>query len=195
MHNAYAHLAECATESARIARGVDATLPSSTATPCHGWDLRELINHWVLHSSYGLEHRALRTLVPDELTARDFTAEPGWPERYAAQLARAVAAWSSPTAREGTVDTGHGSTPAGEMAAMLLMETVLHGWDVARATGQEFRLSGPAAACLLETVEGTAALYRRYEGFAAEVTLPDDASDFERVLALSGRDPRGVVAS
>ncbi|MFI6121820.1 TIGR03086 family metal-binding protein [Streptomyces sp. NPDC051064] len=190
MQNAYTHMAECATESARVARGIGATLPLTSTTACHGWDLRELINHWVLYSAYGLEHRALRTPIPDELTARDFTADPDWPERYAAQLERAVAAWSDPAAREGTVDTGHGSTPAREMAAMLLMETVLHGWDVARATGQEFRLSGPAAACLLETVEGTAALYRQYEGFAAEVTPPAAASDFERALALSGRDPR-----
>ncbi|MFE5241718.1 MULTISPECIES: TIGR03086 family metal-binding protein [unclassified Streptomyces] len=195
MKNAYAHMAECATESARIARGIAATLPASAPTPCQGWDLRELINHWVLYSAHGLECRALRTPIPDELTTRDFTADADWPEQYAAQLDQAVAAWSDPAVWEGGIDTGHGSTPAPDIAAMLLMETVLHGWDVARATGQEFRISEPAAGHLLRTVEGTAALYRQYEGFAGEVTLPEGASDFERALALSGRDPHGTLAA
>ncbi|MFD6277780.1 TIGR03086 family metal-binding protein [Streptomyces sp. NPDC060209] len=194
MKNAYEHMTECAAESARIARGIDATLPASTETPCHGWDLRELTNHWVLYSAHGLEHRALRTPIPDELTARDFTADADWPERYTAQLERAVAAWSDLAAWEGSIDTGHGSSPAPDIATMLIMETALHGWDVARATGQEFRLSGPAAAFLLDAVEGTAALYRQYEGFAGEVATPPGASDFERALALSGRDPRGAAA-
>ncbi|MEV3933144.1 MULTISPECIES: TIGR03086 family metal-binding protein [unclassified Streptomyces] len=195
MKSAYTHMSECATESARIARGVDATHPASVPTSCEGWDLRELINHWVLYSAYGLECRALRVPLPDELTARDFTADADWPERYAAQLTKAVAAWSDPAAWEGGIDTGHGSTPAPDIAGMLLMETALHGWDVAHATGQEFRLSDEAARHLLETVEGTAALYRRYEGFADEVTLPEGASDFERALALSGRDPRGAATA
>lgn len=195
MKNAYAHMTECATEAARIARGVDAALPASAPTPCHGWDLRELINHWVLHTSHGLECRALRTPIPDELTARDFTADADWPEQYAAQLDKALAAWSDPAVWEGGIDTGHGSTPAPDIAGMLIMETVLHGWDVARATGQEFRLSGPAARYVLETVEGTAALYRQYEGFAGEVPLPAGESELMRALALSGRDPRGAAAA
>ncbi|MFH9617456.1 TIGR03086 family metal-binding protein [Streptomyces pratensis] len=190
MNDAYGHMAECAAESARVARGAGAVPPVSTPTPCHGWDLRELINHWVLYSAHGLEHRALRTPIPDELTARDFTADADWPERYAAQLERAVAAWSDPAVGEGVIDTGHGSTSAPDVARMLIMETALHGWDVARTTGQEYRLSGPAAAFLLESVEGTAELYRRHDGFADEVVLPGEASDFERALALSGRDPR-----
>lgn len=190
MKNAYTHMDECATEAARVARGVDVPPPVTAPTVCEGWDLRELINHWVLHTGHGLECRARRTPIPDELTGRDFVADADWAERYAAQLERAVAAWSDPAAWEGEIDTGNGSSPAADTAAMLVMETALHGWDVARATGQEFRLSGPAAAFLLETVEGYAALYRRYEGFAGEARAPEAATDFERALALSGRDPR-----
>ncbi|MFD0854388.1 TIGR03086 family protein, partial [Actinomadura adrarensis] len=55
-------------------------------TPCAEFDLRTLVNHWVLFTSHGLEHRALRRPIPDELTGRDFTADPEWAEAYAAQL-------------------------------------------------------------------------------------------------------------
>lgn len=191
MKNAYASMTECAAESARIARGASGT-PTAAATPCEGWDLRELINHWVLYTAYGLECRALRVPIADELTDRDFTADPDWAERYAAQLERAVAAWSDPAVWEGTIDTGHGSSPAAETARMLIMEIALHGWDVARATGQEFGLTGPAAAYVLESVASSAALYRQYEGFAGAVTLPDGSPDLVRALALSGRDPQWV---
>ena len=77
---------------------------------------------------------------------------------------------------------------------MLIEETALHGWDVARATGQEFRLSDAAAAFVLEVVDGSAALYRQYDGFADEVPVSASASVFERALAHSGRDPHWTAA-
>ncbi|MFF5335511.1 TIGR03086 family metal-binding protein [Streptomyces sp. NPDC013181] len=188
MKTEHAHMTECAAEAARVARGITAAHPAAGATPCADWDLRALINHWVLYTSHGMEHRALRTELPEELIARDFTADADWPERYAAQLDRAVAAWSDPAAWEGTIGTGDSASPAADVAAMLVEEIALHGWDVARATGQEFRISDAAAGYVLANVEKTAALYRQYEGFTDAVDVPG-ATGFTRALALSGRDP------
>jgi uncharacterized protein (TIGR03086 family) len=69
------------------------------------------------------------------------------------------------------------------------MEMVLHGWDVAKATGQEDRADEPLAQALLDTVQAQADMFRQYEGFADEVSLPGSAPAFDRALALSGRDP------
>lgn len=77
---------------------------------------------------------------------------------------------------------------------MLIEETALHTWDVARAIGEEVRLSDAAAAYVLDVVDGSAALYRQYDGFADEVTVPASASVFERALAHSGRDPHWTGA-
>jgi uncharacterized protein (TIGR03086 family) len=66
----------------------------------------------------------------------------------------------------------------------------VHGWDVATATGQEFRVSDAAARFVRDVVETHAELYRQYDGFADPVPVPDDAPVFERALAASGRDPR-----
>ncbi|MFC9242692.1 TIGR03086 family metal-binding protein [Streptomyces sp. NPDC057136] len=194
MKNEHAHMTECAAEAARIARAISAAQLDASTTPCAGWDVRGLVNHWVLYTAHGLEHRALRRTLPDELITRDFTAESDWAESYAAQLDRAVAAWSDPAVWEGDVDLGGTSSPAAEIAAMLIEETALHSWDVARATGQELRLSDGAAAYLLETVEGSAALYRQYEGFGDEITVAADASVLDRALAASGRDPHWTAA-
>ncbi|MFE4872238.1 TIGR03086 family metal-binding protein [Streptomyces sp. NPDC056682] len=189
MKNEHRAMTECAAEAARIARGVD---PGRLAgpTPCAEWDLRGLVNHWVLYSSHGLEHRALRKPLPDELTACDFTADADWAEQYAAQLDRAVAAWADPAAWEGEIDLGGSAMPAKEIALMLIEELVLHGWDVARATGQEVRLSQESAAFVLRAVESNAEIYRQYQGFADPVDRPATATTLELALAASGRDPQ-----
>ncbi|MFJ7196511.1 MULTISPECIES: TIGR03086 family metal-binding protein [unclassified Streptomyces] len=194
MKNEHTYLTEVAAEAARIARSVRAEQLDAPNSPCGDWDVRGLVNHWVLYTSHGLEHRALRKDLPEELTARDFTADADWAQRYAAQLDRAVAAWSDPAVWEGEVDLGGSATPAADIAAMLIAETALHGWDVARSVGEEYRLSDGAAAYVLGVVDSMAALYRQYDGFADEVALPASASVFEQALAHSGRDPRWTGA-
>jgi uncharacterized protein (TIGR03086 family) len=183
------YMTECAAEAARIARGVPADRLTEP-THCPDWDLRDLVNHWVLYTSYGLEHRARRTPLPDELTARDFTADPGWAEAYAAQLDRAVAAWADPAVWEGEVDLGPAAIPAVDIASMIVKEMAVHGWDVAVATGQEVRISDEAARFVLDVVLTHGDLYRRYGGFADPVPVPGAAPALERALAASGRDPR-----
>ncbi|MGJ5892044.1 TIGR03086 family protein [Streptomyces sp. V2] len=185
----HAHLVACAAEAARVARGVPAARLDGP-THCGDWDLRTLVNHWVLYTSHGLEHRALRTQLPEKLTETDFTADPAWADAYAAQLDRALAAWSGPGVWEGEIDLGYATLPAAELAELLIKETVLHGWDVATATGQEFRVSQETAALVLDVVRKHGDLYRQYDGFAAPVQVPDDAPVFDRALAESGRDPR-----
>ncbi|MFJ2830062.1 TIGR03086 family metal-binding protein [Streptomyces sp. NPDC087263] len=185
----YPYMTECAAEAARVARGVTAGRLTGP-TSCAEWDLRTLVNHWVLYTSHGLEHRALREQLSEELTGRDFTADPGWAQRYADQLDRAVAAWADPAVWEGEVDLGAGKMPAGELASMIVKEMAVHGWDVATATGQEFRVSDGAGRLVLDVVETHGDLYRQYDGFADPVAVPADAPAFERALGASGRDPR-----
>ncbi|MFE9997640.1 TIGR03086 family metal-binding protein [Streptomyces avermitilis] len=183
------YMIECAAEAARVARGVTAA-QLSDPSHCPGWDVRALVNHWVLYTSHGLEHRALRKQLPEELTARDFTAEPDWAEAYAAQLDRAVAAWADPAVWEGEVDLGMAKVSATDIASMVIKELAVHGWDVATATGQEYRVSDGAARFVLAVVETHGDLYRQYDGFADPVPVPDDAPVFDRALASSGRDSR-----
>ncbi|MET9048971.1 TIGR03086 family metal-binding protein [Streptomyces sp. NPDC004362] len=187
--NVHPYMVECAAEAARVASGVRAAqLPEPTH--CPAWDVRALVNHWVLYTSDGLEHRALRSPLSEELTTRDFTADPGWAQAYADRLDRAVAAWDDPAVWEGEIDLGMAKMEAAGLAAMIVKEMAVHGWDVATATGQEYRVSEGAGRLVLDVVETHGDLYRRYDGFAAPVAVADDAPVFERALAASGRDPR-----
>ena len=66
----------------------------------------------------------------------------------------------------------------------------LLGWDIAKATGQDYRCDDAVARNVLQTVEAQGEMFRQYQGFAAIVPVPDDATALDRTLALSGRDPR-----
>jgi uncharacterized protein (TIGR03086 family) len=76
--------------------------------------------------------------------------------------------------------------------AVALDEVVLHGWDLARATGQAFDVEPR----LLDVVHGFVqqAASPEFESqrdglFGPVVPVPDDAPLLDRVLGLSGRDP------
>jgi uncharacterized protein (TIGR03086 family) len=181
-----------AAEAARVVAGVPG-YPMDAPTPCDDWDLRTLVNHVILWTAYSAERRAHGESVAEDLMSKDFTADPGFAQDYAAQIGRAVAAWSDPAAWERELGVMGSGTPAADVAAMLIAEMVLHGWDLARATGQEYACDGAVATSVLDTVEAQGELFRQYQGFAAIVTLPageDGATVLDRALSLSGRDPQ-----
>ena len=185
-------MAAAAAQAARVVAGVPGH-PMDAPTPCDDWDLRTLVNHVILWTAYSAERRAHGDSVAEELMTRDFTADPGFAEDYAAHLGQAVAAWSDPAAWERDLGVMGSSTPAADVAAMLIAEMVLHGWDVARATGQEYACEDAVAAGVLACVEAQGELFRRYQGFAAIVPLPggeEAATVLDRALSLSGRDPQ-----
>ncbi|MFF7196246.1 TIGR03086 family metal-binding protein [Streptomyces sp. NPDC008079] len=186
--NFHAQIADSAAEAARVAAGItDDQLTGPT--PCPDYDTRTLINHWVAYTGLGMELRARKEPHPADLGERDFTAEPGWAAAYARQLDRAADAWADPAAWEGELDMGGMAMPAKDIAGMLFMELLLHGWDVAKATGQEFRADEKSGALLLAVVREQAEMFRQYKGFAEPVEPPAGATDFETAVALSGRDP------
>jgi uncharacterized protein (TIGR03086 family) len=80
--------------------------------------------------------------------------------------------------------------PAPAMAAVALDELVVHGWDLAVATGQPYSVSdADAQACISfagavgESPDERAGLY------GPRVAVPADAPVLDRLLALTGRDP------
>jgi len=192
--NLSAEMAAAAAEAARVVNGVpEGTL--NAPTPCGDWDLQTLLNHTILWTSYSAERRAHGESVAEDLMNKDFTADPGFREDYARQISKAVQAWSDPQTWAGTLNVMGDATPAADVGAMLLMEMALHGWDVARATGQEFSADAKTANALEDIVQAQAELFRKYQGFADAVEPTPDATAFERALTLSGRDPNWKPAS
>ena len=192
--NLSAEMTAAAAEAARVVGNVPQNALNAP-TPCGDWDLRTLLNHTILWTSYSAERRAHGESVAEDLMNKDFTADPGFREDYARQIGNAVKAWSAPEAWAGTRNVMGDATPAADVGAMLLMETALHGWDVARSTGQEFNADDKTAAALEDIVQAQAELFRKYQGFADAIEPRQNATAFERALTLSGCDPNWKPAS
>jgi uncharacterized protein (TIGR03086 family) len=187
-------MAAAAAETARVINNA-AAAPLDAATPCTDWDLRTLLNHTILWTAYSAERRARGQSVAEELMHKDFTADPGFAGDYKEQVGRAVQAWSDPQAWEGEIGVMGSAMPRKDVGAMLIMETALHGWDIAAATGQDYNADDALAAALLSTIDAQADMFRQYKGFTEPLPAKHDATVFERALAESGRDPRWQAPS
>jgi len=72
---------------------------------------------------------------------------------------------------------------------MAYVEVMLHGWDLARATGQDLQFDDDAVAQAREVMDQIGEMGRKGGAFGDLVEVGDDASDWEQVLAEGGRDP------
>jgi uncharacterized protein (TIGR03086 family) len=187
--NMHAEMTDAADAAARTVANVSPG-QFGLPTPCTDWDVRTLLNHLILWTSYSMEARAHGESVGQDLIDRDFAAEDGFAAGYRAQLDRALAAWADPVAWQRELDVMGTATPAADIAALLIAELVLHGWDLAAATGQPFVIAEGTAGAALAAVTANADLFRQYKGFAEPVDVPPSAPALDQVLALSGRDPR-----
>ena len=122
---------------------------------------------------------------PDEPPALD----PRWRALLPQRLERLVAAWRQPDAQEGETSAGGLRMPAAEAAVVALDELVLHGWDLARATGQPYEPDPRDVATVLGFTESFGSPEGTPGLFGPAVPVPDDAPAFDRALGFSGRDP------
>ncbi len=160
-------------------------------TPCPGWDVRALVNHLILWNGRG-ESAAHRAPVTGPGEDHDFTAEPRWAERFEEQARKTAEAWQDPAAWEGKTSlTGDKEgMPAEFIAGIVFGECVLHGWDLAVATGREPGFPPEVVQAAWEQIVPMAEISRRYGAFGPEVPVPENAPLLDRVLGTAGRDPR-----
>ncbi|WP_328903345.1 TIGR03086 family metal-binding protein [Streptomyces sp. NBC_00441] len=112
--------------------------------------------------------------------------ESGWRTTLPAALDGMVAAWRAPDAWEGMTRAGGVDLP-GQVAGMVaLNELVLHGWDLARATGQPFDAED---AHLRNTLALLADQGDDPSPFGPPVPVADDAPLLDRAVARGGRLP------
>jgi uncharacterized protein (TIGR03086 family) len=160
-------------------------------TPCAEYDVRELANH-LLFWGPCLEGAARKESVPlPAETETDVDLIGGsLVTALEAHLDRIVAAWSLPGAWQGSTQLGGPmELPAPQIGGMVVAELVVHGWDLARATGQDLTLDDDLLEYLHEEVAKTAEQGREMGVYGPEATLPATAPLMDRILGLTGRDP------
>jgi uncharacterized protein (TIGR03086 family) len=182
-------LGPAAAEVARVVAGVrDDQL--THPTPCTGTSVAALLDHFV-GLTLGLRLAAEKTPTQGAPKADANTLPADWRTRMPEQLDALVAAWRKPEAWEGVTEAGGVQMPAGAIGLVALNEVLVHGWDVAVATGQPYRPDDASAhACLQFGHDFAAASPEgRNSIYGPVVPVPDDAPVFDRLLGLTGRDP------
>ena len=162
-------------------------------TPCPGVAVRNLLGHLIgLSAAFrdaGRKELGPRTGTPPDATAQDIDDEGAWRAELPEVLEELTAAWRDPAAWEGMSQAGGVTFPAAVAGRVAVNELVVHGWDLARATGQPYR-PDPADLDASYSMLAPWPDDMRGEGpFGPTVAVPDDAPLLDRVIGLSGRDP------
>lgn len=160
-------------------------------TPCAEYDVRKLVNH-LLFWGPSLEGAGRKVTVapPAEAEADLDLTEGDWLATLEAHVERTVAAWSQAAAWEGTTRMGGPmELPASLVGGMVVGELVVHGWDLARATGQYPTWDDDLVAYVHEEVAKNAEQGREMGVYGPKVAIPASSPTLDRVLGLTGRDP------
>ena len=116
-------------------------------------------------------------------------------QRGTRPLPRTSPAWRRPDALGATIELGIGALPAELAAWVHLTELVVHGADLAIATGQEALLDQGLAARLLEAMHTLGfEAFRTPDSFGTELDTSPDSLPHERLLAYLGRPMASVTA-
>lgn len=115
---------------------------------------------------------------------------PGWRDEIAGRLQALGEAWKAPGAWEGITQAGPIELPAEVAAVVTLNELLLHGWDLARSTGQAYEPSADELAISKAMLaESAAESPDGVEGLFGPPVVVDDPSLLDEVVGLAGRDP------
>jgi uncharacterized protein (TIGR03086 family) len=178
--------------TAEIVKGTPAN-DLEAPTPCSEWDVRALLNHVIgtLWLAEGLlsDQPPRYPMVPGGLPPADLAgADPA--AAYAEASAAALAAASAGDALTRVHVTPLGEMPGPGVAGFTTLDILVHGWDLATATGQPADLDGRLAAHVLDFAARALGTPESRAGrIGPAVPAPAGAPVTSRLVAYLGRQP------
>jgi uncharacterized protein (TIGR03086 family) len=153
-------------------------------TPCSEFAVRDVLGHMIGGATQFAA--AFRGTVPAEVPT-DVADRPDVVERAGTALGDLIAAVNAPGALDTTVVAPFGEVPGEVFARFVVLDGLVHGWDIATATGQPYDPPDQLVAEVEAFAREAIGDEMRGDMFAAEVTAPADAQPIERLAALTGR--------
>jgi uncharacterized protein (TIGR03086 family) len=147
-------------------------------TPCDDWDVGTLLNHMLDTQRYFTGTARGEDISSPSPTPPRFIGENPVPtfEKGRSDLLGAF--------REPGVIEKNG--PALEIA---FADQLLHGWDLARGTGQDSTMPAGLPAAAYQMIHGRFTDEERQGLFKPAIAVPSNASPQVKLLAYTGRDP------
>lgn len=154
-------------------------------TPCSQFTVRDVLDHMlVLGGAFGYAFRGEEApeIEPPPRDGRVPTAE------FRKTMEDLLDAVRSPGAMERTVSSPMGDMPGETFARLVAFDGLVHGWDLARSTGQDYRIPDTVVAAVDEFARGAITDdMRDGDTFKAATTTPQGATRLEHLVAFSGR--------
>ncbi|MGW6456919.1 TIGR03086 family metal-binding protein [Streptomyces sp. NPDC055078] len=160
-------------------------------TPCPRYAVRELLGH-LAGLAVAFRDAARKELGPTTDTDPGSSLpvlEDDWRSTLPRRLAELAEAWERPAAWEGDTRAGGIDLPAPVAGRVAMNELVIHGWDLARATGQPYAPGESSLRVSYELLSPTEDDPGSEGLFGPVVPVPEDAPLLDRVVGLSGRRP------
>jgi uncharacterized protein (TIGR03086 family) len=117
-------------------------------TPCTEWNVRELLGHLVatVDRARVVGEGGDPNPMPRVVTG---VADDGWPDALRAAEARMKAVWADDARLDAPVTVPWGRVPGRAAVWGYAREALVHGWDLAVATGQDVEADPATAAAVL----------------------------------------------
>ncbi len=157
-------------------------------TPCDEWTTRRLIDHLLWGQQMFATGPSGGTVAPPSGPPPELVGDDPAGQYEEARKAT-IHAYSQPGVLEGMLNDG--TVPVVQMLAIMFADQLVHGWDLAKCTGQDTTMPPDLAAAALQVLDGRIPDEARGPGknFKAAVPVPDDSSDQDKLLAYLGRQP------
>jgi uncharacterized protein (TIGR03086 family) len=159
------------------------------STPCEGWDVRELVNHIVSGNFWAGELARGKTIedVGDRLDGDVLGADAV--EAYDQSARAASEAFRAPGALEAPCAVSYGPVSGEVYLGHRFIDVLIHGWDVAKGTGQDTKLDPELVEACWTVIEPQKDLLLGSGAFGADHTTPPGADRQTALLMLLGRTP------
>jgi uncharacterized protein (TIGR03086 family) len=158
-------------------------------TPCTEWDARAVANHiigenlWAGELYQGRTVAEVSTTLDGDLTGDDPAAA------FRRSVVVASTAVEAPGAMEATCHLSFGDYSGADYASQLFMDILIHGWDIAKGTGQDTRLDPELVASCLPIAETLTRQFRGAGVFGDDLPVTGEVDQQTKLLALVGRRP------
>lgn len=157
------------------------------ATPCAEWDLHALVNHVVNENRWVPELMAGKTVaeVGKKLDGDLLGTDPL--KAYDGSVAAATQAMRAAGAMTKTAHVSYGDISGADYAKDLALDALIHGWDMAKATGQDATLDTEMVAWVYGNVQAQAKELAASGAFGTPQRAAANADMQTKLLALLGR--------
>lgn len=162
-------------------------------TPCTDWTVRQLLNHiiggcttWAMggRGEIGDMSPDVNRVGDDHVAAYDRAARD------------VLEVFRSAGAMDRTFTMPWGESPGKANLGVAIADVIVHGWDLAQATGQQIDIDDDVADAAYQMTSGMMepkGSFPRGDAFAEPIEIAEDAPARDRLLAYLGRNPKASL--